>query len=268
MGCLCFAKKVHNHDKFAATIVAVVMIGYSAVSKGYILYNLTNCVFFVNRDDHFKEHIFPFKHKAFTQPSLFSEVEPNNSRHVPSNNDPNLDYTTNEMTEVQGEESIVQEKESKAHHEETHEDITQQQHEVKYSSLKPPYKYYIASFTLIMEPKVFYDASKDLRWVEAMRAEIQAKYKANGEVERFTAHLVTGGYNQQEGFHYNETFSPVVKIVTMISGISLAAMEELRLSASKQACTPLEYNQKYTLKELNDITGLEGDEQLEDKGKY
>lgn len=103
-----------------------------------------------------------------------------------------------------------------------------------------------------MEPKVFYDASKDLRWVEAMRAEIQvlkdnhpqklvslpngkvsigckwvfkAKYKANGEVERFTAHLVTGGYNQQEGFHYNETFSPVVKIVTMISGISLAAME-------------------------------------------
>lgn len=40
------------------------------------------------------------------------------------------------------------------------------------------------------------------------------------------------------------------------------------MSASKQAFTLLEYNQKYTLKDLDDITSLEGDEQLEDKVQY
>ncbi|XP_070034247.1 uncharacterized mitochondrial protein AtMg00810-like [Nicotiana tomentosiformis] len=47
---------------------------------------------------------------------------------------------------------------------------------------------------------------------------------------------------------------------------SVELIEELGLSTSKPAFTPLEYKQKYTLKELDDIAGLEGDEQL--KGKY
>lgn len=37
--------KVHNHDKFAARAIATIMMGYSEVSKGYIVYDLTNSCF-------------------------------------------------------------------------------------------------------------------------------------------------------------------------------------------------------------------------------
>lgn len=36
-------------------------MGYPDTQKGYVLYNLTNHTFFVNRDVIFKEDIFPFQ---------------------------------------------------------------------------------------------------------------------------------------------------------------------------------------------------------------
>ncbi|GKC52003.1 ribonuclease H-like domain-containing protein, partial [Tanacetum coccineum] len=41
------------------------------------------------------------------------------------------------------------------------------------------------------------------------------KYKSNGEIDRYKARYVVKGYNQSEGIEFDETFSSVMKIITV-----------------------------------------------------
>lgn len=51
------------------------------------------------------------------------------------------------------------------------------------------------------------------------------KYKVDGSIKRYKVRLVTKGYNQQEGIHYNQIFTLVMKFVTLRSVLSIATTE-------------------------------------------
>lgn len=61
--CPCLAMKVPESDKLKSRSTACVLMGYAETQKGYVLYDLSNKVLFVNRDVVFQEVVFPFKLK-------------------------------------------------------------------------------------------------------------------------------------------------------------------------------------------------------------
>ncbi|GMI72814.1 hypothetical protein HRI_000950700 [Hibiscus trionum] len=100
-----------------------------------------------------------------------------------------------------------------------------------------------------VEPKNVHQAMKSEEWKDAVQKEINAlvekgtwdlvqlppdripigckwlfkiKRNADGSISRFKARLVAKGYSQQAGFDFSETFSPVVKAVTVRVILNLA----------------------------------------------
>ncbi|XP_071699595.1 uncharacterized protein [Rutidosis leptorrhynchoides] len=201
-GCLCFAKVLNNTDKFASRSEKCVFMGYSNTQKGYKLYGVDHLNFF-------NDNFFPD-----------TSLQPNDDRITYDHSDGTSTITKHETA--------------------THDDNqseTDNQPCVDDSS----------KGNVFFEPpasslRCYFQASTDPKWVDAMNAEMEAlhrnytwvltnlppdripignkwvykiKYKASREVERYKARLVAKGYSHKEGIDYGETFSPVVKMITV-----------------------------------------------------
>ncbi|GJY90673.1 putative RNA-directed DNA polymerase [Tanacetum coccineum] len=119
---------------------------------------------------------------------------------------------------------------------------------VNYSKLSPVNMCFASNLNKSSEPKSLQEGMLDKNWIEAMNNEMEAlfrnktwvlvdlppnrktigckwlwkiKYKSSGEIERYKARLVAKGFSQRNGIDYEETFSPVVKMVTVRCIISL-----------------------------------------------
>lgn len=58
----------------------------------------------------------------------------------------------------------------------------------------------------------------DCRWV------FKTKFKPDGSILKHKARLVAKGYQQEEEIAYSETFSPMVKLTTVRTVLTLTAM--------------------------------------------
>lgn len=114
----------------------------------------------------------------------------------------------------------------------------------------------MASQSHISEPSSYKEAAQNPLWQEAMQKEIlvletnktwdlvdlpsgkkpigckwvyKVKLHVDGSLERCKARLVAKGFNQKFGVDYLETFSPVVKMVTVRCMIALAASKKWKL---------------------------------------
>lgn len=106
-----------------------------------------------------------------------------------------------------------------------------------------------SSFT---DPKNFKDAFNNTVWLEAMHETLQAldqnntwvlfhdprykmllavngyktKFKSDGSLERYKAHLIAQGYNQVSGVAFDETSTPVIKPTTIRIVLSIAIINK------------------------------------------
>ncbi|XP_019244427.1 PREDICTED: uncharacterized protein LOC109224294 [Nicotiana attenuata] len=70
IGCLCYAKIIES-DQLKPRAKSAILMGYSEVQKGYVLYDLTTNSFFVSRDVIFREDVFPFGNVTTSSSPIF-----------------------------------------------------------------------------------------------------------------------------------------------------------------------------------------------------
>jgi hypothetical protein len=124
---------------------------------------------------------------------------------------------------------------------------------------RPPNCYSPSAFTAtaLAEPASYHDAILHPEWQHVMAEEIAAlewndmwdlvpypprvlpitckwvykvKTRSDGSLERYKAHLVACGFQQEQGCDYDETFAPVAHITTIYTLLVVASIQEWSIS--------------------------------------
>ncbi|XP_059310003.1 uncharacterized protein LOC132061162 [Lycium ferocissimum] len=169
LGCLCYAKDLTISDKLQSRAKLCVMMGYSEVQKGYILYNMKNKVFCVNRDMSFREIEFPFKWNTSETPLFLRDM----THHLTEEPTELVHCTIQAPTRMSGRsrQPPIWMKDFITSNLAANYSIANY---ISYDSIAPKYQAFLTAFSKVTEPKTYVEASKDPRWVEAMKVEISA----------------------------------------------------------------------------------------------
>ncbi|KAI3667713.1 hypothetical protein L6452_42782 [Arctium lappa] len=256
-GCQCFPYlRPYNHHKIEFRSTPCVFLGYNHVHHGYSCFDSSNDRLYIARHVRFNEHVFPYQPlppppprptppytSIFPDPPLSFPPEPpstppptppsplpQNSPIPPPSSAPPPAPTSNPPPAPQPRPSNLRPN-------------------PKQPDRFNPAAYSITTFSsLPLEPTSFTVANKCLEWHQEMADELSALHRngtwtlvppvpnanvvnckwvyrlktdENGQVTRHKARLVAKGFHQQHGVDYHETFSPVIKPVTIRIVLSL-----------------------------------------------
>ncbi|KAL0295022.1 UNVERIFIED_CONTAM: Copia protein [Sesamum radiatum] len=263
IGCLYYAIRADpRRSKFDKRGSKCVLIGYPPGQKAYKLYDLDSKLTFIFRDVQFLEHFFPFAHDqhptdSFPLPTipLTADIDDYILSPPPSENPATQSSPPSSTNTVRNTDSILPVRRSQRTHTKPswltdfvcH--LTDNSSSPTITTFIPAYLGFVASLSLLQEPRSYRQASSSSQWVDAMNQELKAlelnqtwvvvslplgkhaigckwvykvKLKDDGSVERYKARLVAKGYTQVEGVDYTDRFSPITKSVMVRLFLAIA----------------------------------------------